>query len=89
MRSEFCERVDDLLRDELMNLGLDYSRVVQDIVDHPSNDGCVIRMRGEYDDVEIVPQTRNVPANVLTAQIARKLKVSLMGTAVYGLPREE
>ncbi len=87
--SEFIKRVDDLLREELLHLGFDFGVVVRSLSENRSTDGCIVRMQGEYDDFEVVPNEAGRTAGLLSAQIARKLRVSLLGTAGHGLPLEE
>lgn len=80
LKNDFTKLVEDILRDELMKLGMSYDDQVVDVEEQPSGDGCLIRLRGEQDDIAIVDQGAMASRDAVTAQVHRKLKAALLGT---------
>ena len=75
--SAFAKMVDDAVREELLAMGFDYRDLVDGIDEPRGREGCVIRMRGEIDDVEIVPRGEHPSRAGITAQVRRKLEIAL------------
>jgi hypothetical protein len=86
-QSDFAKLVDDIVRDELMKMGRDYAATVAGVVDAPSGEGCVIRLRGEEEDIPVLDLS-GASRTALTAQIHRKLKATFVGPDLFVEPVE-
>jgi hypothetical protein len=77
MASDFPKRLDDLVREELANLGYDYRDVVSSIEESRASDGAVIRFQPPYEDLDVEAPEPDLEDDVLAARVRRKLKVIL------------
>ena len=75
--SRFAKLVDDVLREELLALNLDYEQVIEGIDEPGGREGCVIRLKGEYEDIEIIAREASSDREALTAQLRRKLRFAM------------
>ncbi len=72
---DFLKKLDDIVRQELTVMGQDYRALVRGI--EASGDGAVVRMHEPYDDVAFDAPEEDVPDDVLSARVGRRLKVAL------------
>ena len=79
MLSPFGKMVEDAAREQLLAMGCDYTVVVQQIDEPRDHDGCIIRMTGDVDDVEIIPTDDNPTPEGVRVQVRRKLEIALRG----------
>lgn len=79
MPNQFAKMVDDAVREQLLEMGLDYAAIVERIDTSRDHDGCVIRLTGEVENVDIIPVDDNpTPAGVRLI-VRRKLEIALRG----------
>ena len=86
-QSDFAKLVDDIVRDELMKMGRDYDGTVSEVVDLPGGEGCIVRVRGEEEDIEILDVSGG-SRTALTARIHRKLRATFVGPDPFVEPAE-
>jgi hypothetical protein len=79
MPSHFAKMVDDAVHEQLLAMGLDYAEVVKRIDLSREHDGCVIRMAGHVDDVEIIPTDDAPTPEGVRIVVRRKLEIALRG----------
>lgn len=77
MPSEFAKRLDDVIRHELLVMGVEYAAVIDSIEDSPASGGVVVRMRPPYEDVEFEAPEPDLSGDILAARVARRLKVAI------------
>ncbi len=73
-QGDFQRLLEDVLREEILMMGHDFSSLVERII--PRRDGEVfsIRFRGELEDLEIVEPAELPSRGELAAQLRRKLE---------------
>jgi hypothetical protein len=75
--SPFQRLLEDVLREEILILGVNYDDVIQDVTRNRDGETYTIRFQGELHDLEIVePHEMPAPA-ALGAQLRRKLETML------------
>ena len=79
MPSQFVKMVEDAAREVLLAMGYDYATVVRRIDESRDHDGCVVRMNGHVDDVEIIPTDDNPTPEGVRVLVRRKLEIALKG----------
>jgi len=79
MPSQFAKMVEDAARDQLLAMGQDYAVVVQGVDEPRDHEGCVIRMTGELEDIEIIPTDDNPTPAGVAVLVRRKLEIALRG----------
>ena len=85
--SSFAKMVDDAVREELLVMGFDFHAVVDDIDEPRQREGCVIRMRGEIEDIEIIQSGNDTSYAAVGAQVRRKLEIALRGMSPFRRPK--
>ena len=75
--SDFQRLLEDVLREEILTMGHDFSSVVDSII--PRRDGEVfsIRFRGDLEDLEVVEPAEMPTRRDLAAHLRRKLERAL------------
>jgi hypothetical protein len=79
MPSSFVKMVEDVAREELLSMGLDYGALVDRVEDQRDGEGCIIRLTGEADDIRIIPSDDNPTHASIRVQVRRKLDIALNG----------
>lgn len=79
MPSQFAKMVDDAVREQLIAMGLEYDDVVERIDLARDHEGCIIRMAGEIEDLQIVPTDDNPTPAGVRVLVRRKLEIALRG----------
>ena len=79
MPSQFAKMVDDAVRDQLLGMDLDYAAVIERIDEARDHEGCIIRMAGEIEDLQIVPTDDNPTPAGVRVLVRRKLEIALRG----------
>jgi len=75
--SPFERLLEDVLREELLTMGLDYARTVHSITAKRDGEAFTIRFQGEAHDLDIVEPPELPPRSALAALLRRKLEMSL------------
>jgi len=75
--SPFQRLLEDVLREELLTMGLDYSRTIHSITEKRDGGTFTIRFYGESHDLEIVEPAEHPSRDGLAALLRRKLETSL------------
>lgn len=89
MATEFINRLDDLLRQELLLLGYDYREVIDRIETSPGSEGVVVRFHPPYEDVEFDEPDPDVSSDAFAARVSRKLKVAIGAPSRTPPPEED
>ncbi len=79
MPNQFAKMVDDAVREQLLAMGLDYARLVEKIDSSRDHDGCVIRLIGEAENIDIIPTDDNPTPEGVRLLVRRKLEIALRG----------
>jgi hypothetical protein len=75
--SPFQRLLEDVLREELLTMGLDYATVVESVAEKREDSLFAIRFRGDVHDVDVV-EPDELPSRIaLAALIRRKLEATL------------
>ncbi len=85
--SRFGKLVDDAVHEELLVMGFDFRAIVDGIDEPRQREGCVIRMRGELEDIEIVAPGDDPSYASVSAQVRRKLGIALRGIPPFREPK--
>ena len=75
MASDFVKRLDDVVRQELLVMGLDYRELIQGIEE--SGEGAVIRLQAPFEDIPFEAPEDDLADDVFAARVGRRLKVVL------------
>ena len=75
--SPFLRLLEDVLRDELLVMGLDYRAVVESIVEKREGGTFSIRFHGPRHDLDIVEPEKPPSRSTLAAHLRRKLAMAL------------
>ena len=79
MPSHFAKMVDDAVREQLLAMGLEYADVVERIDLSRDHDGCVIKMKGEVENIDIIPTDDSPTPAGVRVLVRRKLEIALRG----------
>ena len=77
MPSEFVKKLEDVIRQELLVMGVEYGSVIETVEDSPGSGGAVVRMHPPYDDVTFETPDPDLASDVFAARVARRLRVSI------------
>ena len=77
MASDFAKRLDDVVREELLNMGHDYRQLIACVEDSPATEGAVVRFNPPYEDVIFEQPEPDLAPDVFAARVRRRLKVSI------------
>lgn len=75
--SPFQRLFEDVLREEILTMGLDYTEVVETIIEKRDGESYSIRFKGDLHDLEIVEPDELPSREALAALLRRKLETAL------------
>jgi hypothetical protein len=75
--SPFQRLLEDVLREEISILGVNYDEVIQDVTRNRDGETYTVRFQGELHDLEIVEPHEMPTPGALGAQLRRKLETLL------------
>ena len=73
----FLRLLEDVLREEVLTMGLDYDNVIESIIQKRDGELCTIRFKGEFHDLDIVEPEELPTRTSFAALIRRKLETAL------------
>ncbi|MBW3670710.1 MAG: hypothetical protein KY432_03455 [Acidobacteria bacterium] len=88
-QSGLIKRVDDLLRQELLNLGWDYEETIDRLEEAGRGDLVMIHFHGQFQAIEIPRPEEGIDDSTFSAQIRRRVKVALEGPPPFVEPIED
>lgn len=86
MESELIKRVDDLLRQEIVSLGWDYSETVDRLEETGRGDIVMVHFHGPYQAIEIARPEEETSDETFATHLRRRLKVALEGPPPFAEP---
>lgn len=89
LESELIKRVDDLLRQELLNLGWEYAETIDRLEETARGDVVMIHFHGAHQAIEIARPEDDVSNETFAAQLRRRLKVALEGPPPFAEPIDD
>ena len=75
MASDFVKMLEDILRQELAILRLEFNEVVEEVEER--SDGAIVRTHPPYEDFEFDFPDSEMSADAFSARVARRLRVIL------------
>ena len=84
MESELSKRVDDVIREELLSLGWEYSEVVKSV--SGADDRCIVELKEGKDQFEIAAPEPDLADDIFRARVRRRLRVALEGPDPFAEP---
>lgn len=86
MASDFVKMLEDILRQELAILRLEWSEVVEEVEER--SDGAVVRTHPPYEDFEFDVPDHEMTPDAFSARVARRLRVILEAPSRPAAPPE-